>query len=859
MRIQTAAPLLLLLAAACGGEPVAPNTTPPSTGTASIGPQGGAVTAELGGGARVTLTVPSGALASPVSITITPGTAAGAGERARFSVAPADVTFDRPAVLELTLPGGSAPRAAEAFVLLTPAAVPLPTEIDAGSRVLRARLSGFVLGGLQPPAVNFRSGADPGAPPAAARAADGSAELVVLPADLAGRLQAARDAIALMASGSTLDQQLLGADRAELAMRAAFQLASPQGDATVRQVAIDWGNALCARYDAAVTVFRATVSETISQFKANAAPMFEWAARREAFVDAFAPGAPPAEACAAGVPDLGGALSQQGATTLAFIDAELSRIDATTRAGAAELVAKAKDGIQIGTWFAQAGLPALQSDAFATVGRNVARVREPAFGQCRADGDWSQYRQLFGFAQTIQGLPGISTADLGADVHFCGTPLLVRIEDADNAPLVEAAVAGGASPGAQVTQLTRSVASRARRLLLQGSARAIRCPINGAVANEQLVITTGSTELARLAPGGGTYPSPLLTRTIAELRTAAGVPSEGAATITLVVRRTGTGCPVDDQLFDYPPTLELARLTLDLQPTLRVTTTSLPDAVAGRAYSVTLQAEGGGSQRAWTVTGGTLPAGLALATNGTLAGTPTTAGTSTFDVRVTSDGDADERALTLRVVPPLTASAPAGSGVLGQPFSLAIQASGGTGSYGFVVTGGALPAGLTLNPATGVISGTPTATGTSTVTITVTSGTQTVTVTVTISVTASPQPPPPPPSTDPWEGRWVGTITNRRFVPPAVSEYAWELQFDSEAFVNLGTVQYVSFPGTDFQCTVLPANNDRNSTAFTGSCGRPGVNFFTVRGTRSSTRIDAIGDDPITTFVDDFLIVLNRQ
>lgn len=852
MRIQIAIPLLVLLAAACGGDSVAPDATPPAPGSASVGPQGGAVTAELGGGARVSITVPAGALASPVSITITPGTAA-PGERARFSVAPADMTFDRPAVLELTLPDGSGPRATEAFALLTPAAVPLPTELDAGSRVLRARLSGFVLGARQPPAVNFRSSSDPGEPTAAARVAEGGAELVVVQADLAGRLQAARDAIALMGSASTLDQQLLGADRAELAMRAAFQLASPQGDATVRQVAIEWGNVLCTAYGEAVLGFRTVASETIAQFKANAAPMFEWAARREAFVEAFAPGSPPAEACAAGVPDLAGALSQQGATTLAFIDAELSRIDATTRAGAVELVGKAKDGIQIGTWFAQAGLTSLQNDAFATVGRNVARVRDPAFGLCRAEGDWSQFRQLFGFVQTIAGIPGISAADLGADVHFCGTPLQVRIEDADNAALVEAALAGGASPGAQVTALTRSVAAGARRLLLQGNARAIRCPVNGAFANEQLVITAGSTELARLSPSGGTYPSPLLTRTMAELRTAAGVPAEGAATVVLAIRRAGSGCPVQDQLFDYPPTLELARLTLELQPPLSVTTTSLADGVVGRAYSATLQAAGGGTVRSWTVTGGSLPAGLSLSTAGVLSGTPTTAGTSTFDVRVTSGGDAAERALTLRVVPPLAATAPPGAGVVNQAFGLAITATGGTGSYAFAVTQGGLPAGLSLNAATGVISGTPTAAGSTTFTVTVTSGAQTVPVVITITVTNT------PPSTDPWVGRWAGTLTNRRFIPAQVTQYEWQLQFDAPTFEAEGIVRYLSFPGTDFECRIRPAGNDRSSTAFTGDCGRPGAGFFNVRGTRSSTRIDAIGDDPITTFVDDFVIVLDRR
>ena len=42
----------------------------------------------------------------------------------------------------------------------------------------------------------------------------------------------------------------------------------------------------------------------------------------------------------------------------------------------------------------------------------------------------------------------------------------------------------------------------------------------------------------------------------------------------------------------------------------------------------------------------------------------------------------------------------------GQPYSQALQATGGTAPYTWAVVSGSLPAGLTLDPATGVISGT---------------------------------------------------------------------------------------------------------------------------------------------------------
>ncbi len=73
-----------------------------------------------------------------------------------------------------------------------------------------------------------------------------------------------------------------------------------------------------------------------------------------------------------------------------------------------------------------------------------------------------------------------------------------------------------------------------------------------------------------------------------------------------------------------------------------------------------------------------------------------------------------------------------------------LTAAGFTGAVTYAVTAGTLPAGLTLNTTTGVVSGTPTAVGTSGVTITGTGGTAG-TATVTISFTVS---EPSPPSAD---------------------------------------------------------------------------------------------------------------
>ena len=63
------------------------------------------------------------------------------------------------------------------------------------------------------------------------------------------------------------------------------------------------------------------------------------------------------------------------------------------------------------------------------------------------------------------------------------------------------------------------------------------------------------------------------------------------------------------------------------------------------------------------------------------------------------------------------------SGGTGVAYSASLGAVGGTAPYAWSVTAGALPAGLTLAPATGIISGTPTTAGLSSFTVSVVDGT----------------------------------------------------------------------------------------------------------------------------------------
>lgn len=139
----------------------------------------------------------------------------------------------------------------------------------------------------------------------------------------------------------------------------------------------------------------------------------------------------------------------------------------------------------------------------------------------------------------------------------------------------------------------------------------------------------------------------------------------------------------------------------------RILTEELAPAVVGQAYDESLAADRGDGDFAWAVTAGDLPEGVTLSAEGVVEGTPTSAGTATFTVQVTSAGLSAEKELSLEVFEALevgTTDLP--SGVEGVAYEAQLVASGGDGEHTWSVAEGALPEGLTLDP-DGSIHGTP--------------------------------------------------------------------------------------------------------------------------------------------------------
>lgn len=86
--------------------------------------------------------------------------------------------------------------------------------------------------------------------------------------------------------------------------------------------------------------------------------------------------------------------------------------------------------------------------------------------------------------------------------------------------------------------------------------------------------------------------------------------------------------PVTVRAVDNSTLLQMARASFNITVSrLGITTQSLPAGMVGAAYNASLIATNGTGPYSWSVTSGTLPAGLTLASTGQISGTPTAAGT----------------------------------------------------------------------------------------------------------------------------------------------------------------------------------------------------------------------------------------
>lgn len=182
--------------------------------------------------------------------------------------------------------------------------------------------------------------------------------------------------------------------------------------------------------------------------------------------------------------------------------------------------------------------------------------------------------------------------------------------------------------------------------------------------------------------------------------------------------------------------------TLNVKTKVTVTTNSVPAGTVGVPYSTTLAAVGG-SPLTWTIVSGVLPDGVTLAADGTVSGTPTTAGSTTVIFKASlADGRSDTKQLTFVVLAPLAVATPPTvlPAEVGRPLrATPPAATGGLPPYVWsIVPETAPPPGVVVDPATGALSGIPLAAGTFAVKIGLTDANGS-SVTLDLTITVAPR------------------------------------------------------------------------------------------------------------------------
>ncbi|MCW0220506.1 MAG: putative Ig domain-containing protein, partial [Prosthecobacter sp.] len=220
-------------------------------------------------------------------------------------------------------------------------------------------------------------------------------------------------------------------------------------------------------------------------------------------------------------------------------------------------------------------------------------------------------------------------------------------------------------------------------------------------AYSQTLAATGGTAPYTWAVTSGTLPSGL--SLVAATGVINGTPTAG----------NGTGVSVTFKATDANGCVVSKVLVMSVCPLVTLSPTTLPNPVIGTAYSQTVSASGGVTPYVYSVSSGSLPAGLSLnSSSGAITGNATSTTTANFTLRATdANGCQGVRVYGVTpscatvVVSPRTLP----GAKVGTAYSQTLSATGGATPYAWAVSSGTLPAGLTLSASTGLLSGTPTA------------------------------------------------------------------------------------------------------------------------------------------------------
>jgi len=312
--------------------------------------------------------------------------------------------------------------------------------------------------------------------------------------------------------------------------------------------------------------------------------------------------------------------------------------------------------------------------------------------------------------------------------------------------------------------------------------------------------------------------------------TLSGIPTT-AGTSAFTVAVTDSSTPIQSRT---------AALSLVIAaPPLSFQQPSLPSGQVNVAYTHSLLATGGTTPYSWSISSGALPAGISLNANtGVVAGTPNTSGVFTFAIRVTDSSRPTQSQTTQTsiVIAPAVLSFPQPSlpsAQVNHAYTYSLLATGGTAPYRWSISSGALPAGMTLNTATGVIAGTPTTSGISAFTVSLTDSgrpAQSQTLQMSLPVAAAPATPAPPSAGTTWYVR-----------PDGGSRYSSNMQNgqcngkSDTAYPGHGTNQPCAFNDVRYlwQDGSYTTNSSQSAFPAYGWIGNGGDTYL-IRGSLSS-------------------------